>query len=81
MFVSVGWEVLVFFECEGVVKYSLCLFLFDYYLDEFGVVDVGCVLEVVEYDGCELGDVFCDLCLLLLGMLLFGGMMVNCVDI
>ncbi|MCL0296065.1 FAD-binding protein, partial [Escherichia coli] len=38
-------------------------------------------LEVVEYDGRELGDAFRDLRSPPPGMLLFGGMMVNRVDI
>ncbi|MCU8670042.1 hypothetical protein OE202_37935, partial [Klebsiella pneumoniae] len=67
-------------EREGAVKYSLRPLSPDYYPDEPGAVDVGRALEVVEYDGRELGDAFRDLRSPPPGMLLFGGMMVNRVD-
>lgn len=63
------------------MKYSLRPLSPDYYPDEPGAVDVGRALEVVEYDGRELGDAFRDLRSPPPGMLLFGGMMVNRVDI
>ena len=80
-FVSAGREALAFLEREGAVKYSLRPLSPDYYPDEPGAVDVGRALEVVEYDGRELGDAFRDLRSPPPGMLLFGGMMVNRVDI
>ncbi|SQC05586.1 fumarate reductase/succinate dehydrogenase flavoprotein domain-containing protein [Klebsiella pneumoniae] len=76
-FVSAGREALAFLEREGAVKYSLRPLSPDYYPDEPGAVDVGRALEVVEYDGRELGDAFRDLRSPPPGMLLFGGMMVN----
>ena len=80
-FVRAGREALSFLESEGAVKYSLRPLSPDYYPDEPGAVDVGRALEVVEYDGRELGDAFRDLRSPPPGMLLFGGMMVNRVDI
>lgn len=80
-FVSAGREALAFLDREGAVKYSLRPLSPDYYPDEPGAVDVGRALEVVEYDGRELGDAFRDLRSPPPGMLLFGGMMVNRVDI
>ena len=73
-FVSAGREALAFLEREGAVKYSLRPLSPDYYPDEPGAVDVGRALEVVEYDGRELGDAFRDLRSPPPGMLLFGGM-------
>ncbi|MDG1641722.1 FAD-dependent oxidoreductase [Klebsiella huaxiensis] len=80
-FVTSGREALAFLEKEGAVKYSLRPLSPDYYPDEPGAVDVGRALEVVEYDGRELGEHFRDLRAPPPGMLLFGGMMVNRVDI
>lgn len=57
-FVSAGREALAFLEREGAVKYSLRPLSPDYYPDEPGAVDVGRALEVVEYDGRELGTRF-----------------------
>ncbi|HDG1690381.1 TPA: FAD-dependent oxidoreductase [Kluyvera georgiana] len=80
-FVNAGREALAFLEQEGAVKYSLRPLSPDYYPDEPGAVDVGRALEVVEYDGRELGEHFTTLRSPPPGMLLFGGMMVNRVDI
>ncbi len=80
-FVASGREALAFLEKEGAVKYSLRPLSPDYYPDEPGAVDCGRALEVVEYDGRQLGDRFRDLRAPPPGMLLFGGMMVNRVDI
>ena len=80
-FVTSGREALAFLEQEGAVKYSLRPLSPDYYPDEPGAVDCGRALEVVEYDGRQLGDRFRDLRSPPPGMLLFGGMMVNRVDI
>jgi Succinate dehydrogenase/fumarate reductase, flavoprotein subunit len=80
-FVESGREALAYLEQEGVVKYSLRPLSPDYYPDEPGAVDVGRALEVVEYDGRELGKHFSTLRSPPPGMLLFGGMMVNRVDI
>ena len=80
-FISSGREALAFLEKEGAVKYSLRPLSPDYYPDEPGAVDVGRALEVVEFDGRKLGEYFRDLRSPPPGMLLFGGMMVNRVDI
>ncbi|MCE9890134.1 FAD-dependent oxidoreductase [Kluyvera intermedia] len=80
-FVNAGRDALAFLEQEGAVKYSLRPLSPDYYPDEPGAVDVGRALEVVEYDGRELGEHFQTLRSPPPGMLLFGGMMVNRVDI
>ena len=80
-FVAQGREALAFLESEGAVKYSLRPLSPDYYPDEAGAVDVGRALEVIEFDGRALGTRFADLRSPPPGMLLFGGMMVNRVDI
>lgn len=80
-FITAGREALAFLEKEGAVKYSLRPLSPDYYPDEPGAVDVGRALEVVEFDGRRLGERFRDLRSPPPGMLLFGGMMVNRVDI
>lgn len=80
-FVDSGREALAFLEQEGAVKYSLRPLSPDYYPDEAGAVDAGRALEVVEFDGRELGEHFSTLRSPPPGMLLFGGMMVNRVDI
>lgn len=80
-FVESGREALAFLEQEGAVKYSLRPLSPDYYPDEAGAVDAGRALEVVEFDGRELGEHFSTLRSPPPGMLLFGGMMVNRVDI
>lgn len=80
-FITAGREALAFLEKEGAVKYSLRPLSPDYYPDEPGAVDVGRALEVVEFDGRRLGARFRDLRSPPPGMLLFGGMMVNRVDI
>lgn len=80
-FIASGREALAFLEKEGAVKYSLRPLSPDYYPDAPGAVDVGRALEVVEFDGRELGEHFRDLRSPPPGMLLFGGMMVNRVDI
>lgn len=80
-FVDSGREALAWLEREGAVKYSLRPLSPDYYPDEPGAVDVGRALEVVEFDGRALGPHFSTLRSPPPGMLLFGGMMVNRVDI
>lgn len=80
-FVESGREALAFLEQEGAVKYSLRPLSPDYYPDEAGAVDAGRALEVVEFDGRELGEHFSTLRSPPPGMLLFGGMMVNRIDI
>ena len=80
-FITAGREALAFLEKEGAVKYSLRPLSPDYYPDEPGAVDGGRALEVVEFDGRRLGARFRDLRSPPPGMLLFGGMMVNRVDI
>lgn len=80
-FVNTGREALAYLEQQGAVKYSLRPLSPDYYPDEPGAVDAGRALEVVEFDGRRLGARFRDLRSPPPGMLLFGGMMVNRVDI
>lgn len=80
-FVDRGREAMQFLEQQGAVRYSLRPLSPDYYPDEPGGVDVGRALEVVEYDGRLLGENFRTLRSPPEGMLLFGGMMVNRVDI
>ncbi|PLL52442.1 3-oxosteroid 1-dehydrogenase, partial [Klebsiella michiganensis] len=80
-FIASGREALAFLEKEEAVKYSLRPLSPDYYPDEPGAVDIGRALEVVEFDGRELGEHFRDLRSPPPGMLLFGGMMVNRIDI
>jgi succinate dehydrogenase/fumarate reductase flavoprotein subunit len=59
-FVASGREALAFLEKEGAVKYSLRP-SHRTIPDEPGAVDCGRALEVVEYDGRQLGDRFRDL--------------------
>lgn len=80
-FIERGREALTFLERHSELKYSLRPLSPDYYPDLPGGVDTGRALEIVEYDGRNLGQRFRDLRMPPEGMLLFGGMMVNRVDI
>ncbi|EIK93638.1 fumarate reductase/succinate dehydrogenase flavoprotein domain-containing protein [Pseudomonas sp. M47T1] len=76
-----GAEALRYLESHSELKYALRPFSPDYYPDEPGATDSGRALEMVEYDGRRLGAAFKHLRTPPPGMLLFGGMMVNRVDI
>lgn len=80
-FIARGREALAFLESHSELKYSLRPLSPDYYPDLPGDTETGRALEVAEYDGRRLGARFKDLRRPPDGMLLFGGMMVNRVDI
>ncbi|MDH4559148.1 FAD-dependent oxidoreductase [Pseudomonas sp. BN417] len=80
-FIEHGREALRFLETHTDLAYALRPFSPDYYPLEEGATDRGRALEMVEYDGRRLGERFKDLRRPPEGMLLFGGMMVNRVDI
>ncbi|MCY1349584.1 3-oxosteroid 1-dehydrogenase [compost metagenome] len=80
-FIRHGREALHFLEQHSELAYALRPFSPDYYPLEEGATDRGRALEMVEYDGRRLGRRFKDLRRPPEGMLLFGGMMVNRVDI
>ncbi|MFC4862923.1 FAD-binding protein [Pseudomonas sp. MAHUQ-62] len=80
-FISHGREALRFLEHNTELAYALRPFSPDYYPLEDGATDRGRTLEMVEYDGRRLGAHFKDLRRPPEGMLLFGGMMVNRIDI
>lgn len=80
-FIEHGREALHFLETHTDLAYALRPFSPDYYPLEEGATDRGRALEMVEYDGRRLGQRFKDLRRPPEGMLLFGGMMVNRVDI
>lgn len=80
-FIARGREALAFLESHSELKYSLRPLSPDYYPDLPGGTETGRALEVAEYDGRRLGARFKDLRRPPDGMLLFGGMMVNRVDI
>ncbi len=80
-FIARGREALAFLERHSELKYSLRPLSPDYYPDLPGGTESGRALEIAEYDGRHLGARFKDLRRPPDGMLLFGGMMVNRVDI
>ncbi|WP_455922184.1 FAD-dependent oxidoreductase [Pseudomonas putida] len=80
-YIDRGAEALRYLESHSELKYALRPFSPDYYPDEPGATDTGRALEMVEYDGRRLGTAFKHLRKPPAGMLLFGGMMVNRVDI
>jgi succinate dehydrogenase/fumarate reductase flavoprotein subunit len=80
-FISNGREALRFLEQHTELAYALRPFSPDYYPLEDGATDRGRALEMLEFDGRRLGQRFKDLRRPPEGMLLFGGMMVNRVDI
>lgn len=80
-FIEHGREALRYLEANSELKYSLRPISPDYYPDLPGGTLTGRALEIDEYDGRRLGEHFKDLKRPPDGMLLFGGMMVNRVDI
>ncbi|MGO2450695.1 FAD-dependent oxidoreductase [Pseudomonas taetrolens] len=80
-FIQQGREALRYLEAHSELKYSLRPLSPDYYPDLPGGTLTGRALEIDEYDGRRLGEHFKDLKRPPDGMLLFGGMMVNRVDI
>jgi glycine/D-amino acid oxidase-like deaminating enzyme len=80
-FIDNGREALSFLQAHSELKYSLRPLSPDYYPDLPGGTQTGRALEIDEYDGRKLGEHFKDLKRPPDGMLLFGGMMVNRVDI
>lgn len=80
-FIEHGREALHYLETYSELKYSLRPLSPDYYPDLPGGTLTGRALEIDEYDGRRLGEHFKDLKRPPDGMLLFGGMMVNRVDI
>ncbi|MGJ7550809.1 FAD-dependent oxidoreductase [Pseudomonas alloputida] len=80
-FIEQGHQALRWLEHNTELRYGLRPHSPDYYPDEPGATESGRALEMVEYDGRHLGSRFKDLKMPPPGMLLFGGMMVNRVDI
>jgi hypothetical protein len=80
-FIEQGREALRYLETHSELSYSLRPLSPDYYPDLPGGTQTGRALEIDEYDGRRLGEHFKDLKRPPDGMLLFGGMMVNRVDI
>lgn len=80
-YIDKGHEALRWLEQHTELQYALRPLSPDYYPDEPGGTDQGRALEIAEYDGRRLGERFKDLKMPPPGMLLFGGMMVNRVDI
>lgn len=80
-FIARGHQALRWLERNTELRYALRPHSPDYYPDEPGATQFGRALEMVEYDGRRLGPRFKDLKMPPPGMLLFGGMMVNRVDI
>ncbi|WP_437882802.1 FAD-dependent oxidoreductase [Pseudomonas sp. LRF_L74] len=80
-YIEQGHQALRWLEANTELKYGLRPLSPDYYPDEDGATDYGRALEMVEYDGRRLGERLKDLRMPPPGMLLFGGMMVNRVDI
>lgn len=80
-FIEHGHQALRWLEQHTELRYALRPHSPDYYPDAPGATQFGRALEMVEYDGKHLGQRFTDLQMPPPGMLLFGGMMVNRVDI
>jgi succinate dehydrogenase/fumarate reductase flavoprotein subunit len=80
-FIEQGREALRYLQTHSELSYSLRPLSPDYYPDLPGGTQTGRALEIDEYDGRRLGVHFKDLKRPPDGMLLFGGMMVNRVDI
>lgn len=80
-YIEQGRQALHWLEANTELKYALRPLSPDYYPDEEGATDRGRALEILEYDGRRLGAHFNDLKMPPAGMLLFGAMMVNRVDI
>jgi succinate dehydrogenase/fumarate reductase flavoprotein subunit len=80
-FLARGEEALAFLEEKSELKFKVRPVSPDYHMELEGASNGGRALEVVEYDGGLLGQRFGELRKPPHGMLLFGGMMVNRVDI
>lgn len=80
-FIEQGREALHYLQANSELSYSLRPLSPDYYPDLPGGTEAGRALEIDEYDGRHLGEHFKNLKRPPDGMLLFGGMMVNRVDI
>ncbi|MGE8060441.1 FAD-dependent oxidoreductase [Pseudomonas sp. NPDC089547] len=80
-FIEHGPQALRWLEQHTELRYALRPHSPDYYPDAPGATQFGRALEMVEYDGKQLGQRFKDLQMPPPGMLLFGGMMVSRVDI
>lgn len=80
-FIERGSEALRWLQANTELSYSLRPHSPDYYPDAPGGTERGRALEIDEYDGSRLGEQFAKLRMPPPGMLLFGGMMVNRVDI
>ncbi|WP_447980928.1 MULTISPECIES: FAD-dependent oxidoreductase [Pseudomonadota] len=76
-----GREALRFMEKETELAFRVRAVSPDYHPEEIGASNGGRTLEVLEYDGRRLGVEFKNLRVPPKGMLLFGGMMVNRIDI
>lgn len=80
-FIERGHEAMRWLHANTELSYSLRPHSPDYYPDAPGGTERGRALEIDEYDGNRLGEHFAKLRMPPPGMLLFGGMMVNRVDI
>lgn len=80
-FIEHGHQALRWLQQHSELRYALRPHSPDYYPDAPGATQFGRALEMVEYDGKRLGQHFKDLQMPPPGMLLFGGMMVNRMDI
>lgn len=80
-FLARGAEALAFLEDKTELEFRVRPVSPDYHMEVDGASEGGRALEIVEYDGGRLGKRFAELRKPPEGMLLFGGMMVNRVDI
>jgi len=80
-FVDTAGDALDFFERKTELRYRLRQVAPDYHCEKKGASAFGRVLDVVEYDGRELGTHFASLREPLPTHLVFGGMMVNRADV
>jgi glycine/D-amino acid oxidase-like deaminating enzyme len=80
-FIERGHEAMRWLHANTELSYSLRPHSPDYYPNAPGGTERGRALEIDEYDGNRLGEHFAKLRMPPPGMLLFGGMMVNRVDI
>lgn len=80
-FLARGEEALAFLEENTELKFKVRPISPDYHMELEGASIGGRALEVIEFDGSRLGKRFSALRKPPEGMLLFGGMMVNRVDI
>lgn len=80
-FLARGGEALAFLEEKTELKFKVRPVSPDYHMELAGSSVGGRALEVLEYDGGRLGERFSQLRKPPEGMLLFGGMMVNRVDV